>query len=75
MQLISSSYNIIKPIYMHPLTVRELHKHKIQKNKKKLIYFAELQMSTVLVQRPRYRYIYLFLVMYGPGATITKQEH
>lgn len=35
MQLISSSYNIIKPIYMHPITVRELHKHKIQKNKKK----------------------------------------
>ena len=31
-------------------------------------------MPTGLVQRPRSRYIYLFLVMYGPGAAKEKQE-
>lgn len=31
-------------------------------------------MPTGLVQRPRSRYIYLFLVMYGPGAAMEKEE-
>lgn len=32
-------------------------------------------MPTGLVQRPRSRYIDLFLVMYGPGAAMEKQDH
>lgn len=32
-------------------------------------------MPTRLVQRPRSRYNDLFLVMYGPGATMEKQDH
>lgn len=31
-------------------------------------------MPTGLVQRPRSGYIYLFLVIYGPGAAVEKEE-
>lgn len=65
MQLISSSCNNVKTIRVNPIPVRELDEHKIQKNKKVSFVFAEMQMSIGLVQRPRYRHVYWFLVICG----------
>lgn len=76
MQFITSSSHNMKTIHKHPITVRRLKTWAHAKSReinKRLICFTELQMWTVLVQRPRN--ILSVSNMYGPEATITKQGH